>query len=123
MKLILWKIGPITLLYYKRLMKEYYVYIITNLKRTVLYTGITNDLARRLEEHSENVARLDKTTFSGKYRCKYLLYFERFEFADEAIAREKEIKGWRRSRKEELICKINPEWAFLNDRLDELLSV
>lgn len=92
----------------------YHVYIITNKNKTVLYTGVTNDLARRLYEHSENM-RLHNKSFAAKYNCEYLLYFEKFTWIQEAIGREKEIKGWSRSKKETLIKTINENMEFLND--------
>ena len=97
---------------------NYFVYIVTNKNKTVLYTGVTNDLARRLYEHEQNSIPFRHHSFAGKYNAYFLLYFERFEFIDHAIAREKEIKGWRRSKKEALINSINLEWKFLNDEID-----
>ena len=90
----------------------YYIYIITNKTKSVLYTGVTNNLARRLYEHSENI-KLKKNTFAGRYNCRHLLYYEEFTWILEAIAREKEIKGWRREKKLELIKTINPYMKFL----------
>jgi len=97
--------------------KEFFVYIITNYTKTVLYTGITNSLIRRLTEHFLN-AKTGKH-FSGKYNCFYLLHFEKFDDPNAAIGREKTIKGWRRSKKEDLINSTNPEWRFLNDEIME----
>ena len=84
----------------------------TNYRREVVYTGITNDLTRRILEHWQK--RGDPSTFAGKYYCYNLVYFEEFQYADKAIAREKEIKGWKRQKKVELINRGNPEWSFLN---------
>jgi putative endonuclease len=67
---------------------NYFVYIITNKSRRVLYTGMTNDLTRRLSEHKED-ALSAKRTFAGKYNCYNLLYWERFQYVDDAYAREK----------------------------------
>lgn len=92
--------------------KTYYVYILTNRNKTVLYTGMTNDLARRLIEHGENI-RLGKKTFTSRYKCKHLLYFEKYSWVQDAISREKEIKGWVRAKKVELIKTINPDMEFL----------
>ncbi len=89
---------------------KFYVYIITNKNKTVLYTGVTNNLKRRLQEHQEG-----KSKFTSRYNVQYLLYYECFGWIDKAIAREKEIKGWSRKRKEMLINKLNPDWYFLND--------
>ena len=71
---------------------SYFVYLLTNVARTVLHTGITNDLVRRLEEQRQD-AWGPKSSFAGKYNCFYLVYWERFQYVDQAIAREKEIKG------------------------------
>ena len=90
---------------------HFFVYIITNPKKTVLYSGVTNDLADRIHQHYQN--RGDSTTFAGKYHCYQLLYFETFSGIEQAIAREKEIKGWTRAKKEALIATANPNWDFL----------
>jgi len=68
----------------------YYIYIITNKAKTVLYTGVTNHLKIRLEQHKENITS-STTTFASRYNVHYLLYFEKFTWIQEAIAREKEI--------------------------------
>lgn len=67
---------------------NYFVYIVTNPTKTVLYTGVTNDLTTRLQQHYEN--RGNKSSFAGKYFCYNLLYWERFQYIDHAIEREKE---------------------------------
>lgn len=97
--------------------ENYFVYIITNTRRTVLYTGVTNDLESRLIEHYIN--RGKKKTFTGRYYCYYLLYFEEFESIGQAIDREKQIKRWSRKKKEALINRDNPEWRFLNVEIME----
>lgn len=96
---------------------NYFVYIVTNKNKTVLYTGITNDLYRRLEEHKENSIPFRHIFFAGRYNSYFLLYYERFQQVEDAIAREKEIKGWRRSKNEDLINSFNPGWKFLNDEI------
>jgi putative endonuclease len=96
---------------------NYFVYIVTNKNKTVLYTGVTNNLYRRLYEHEENSKPFRHKSFAGQYNAYNLLYFERFEYIQHAIAREKEIKGCRRSKKEALIKINNPEWQFLNDKI------
>ena len=96
---------------------NYYVYITSNKNKTVLYTGVTNDLKRRLFEHEED-SNGPKLFFAGKYNCYHLAYYERFQYIQDAIKREKEIKGWKRIKKENLISQLNPEWNFLNK--DEL---
>ncbi len=94
---------------------NYYVYMITNPDKTVLYTGVTNDLRRRLFEHQENKGKT--TTFAGKYYCYNLVYFEHFQDIEHAIEREKQIKNWNRKKKEHLIEINNPNWGFLNDEI------
>jgi len=96
---------------------NFYVYITTNPVKTVLYVGVTNDITRRLAEHFQNKG--NKRTFAGKYYCFNLLYYEHFTHIDKAIEREKEIKKWRREKKEALIASSNPEWRFLNDEINE----
>ena len=96
---------------------NYLVYIVTNKNKTVLYTGITNDMGRRLFEHEEASKPFRYKSFAGHYNAYLLLYYERFEFVEDAIAREKEIKGWRRIKKEALINSENPEWNFLNEEV------
>ena len=98
-------------------MHNYFVYILTNNDKSVLYTGVTNDLERRLVEHKEDSIG-GKKSFAGKYNCVNLIYYEHFENIEFAIEREKEIKGWSRSKKKELISDLNPEWKFLNDEIE-----
>ncbi|GGG40115.1 GIY-YIG nuclease family protein [Hymenobacter glacieicola] len=86
-----------------------YVYLLTNPTRTVLYTGVTNDLERRLYEHSQGLGEAGR--FTGRYQCNLLVYFEMLPDAQQAIAREKEIKGWSRAKKEQLIATLNPTWV------------
>ena len=94
---------------------EYYVYIITNPTKTTLYTGVTNDLSVRLAEHWKN--RGNPKSFSGKYYCYNLLYFERFDDISSAIERETQIKKWSRAKKAALINAKNPAWVFLNQEV------
>ncbi len=94
--------------------KNYFVYIITNEKKSVLYIGVTNNIQKRLSQHyfdSQN----SKKSFAGKYNCYYLLYYQSFEDINQAILREKELKGWRREKKSKLISDFNPNWDFLNN--------
>ena len=96
--------------------KKYYVYIITNENKTVLYIGVTNNIQKRLSQHyfdSQNA----KKSFAGKYNCYYLLFYEVFEEVNLAIQREKELKGWRREKKDKLISEFNPDWGFLNNEI------
>src|SRR5690606_4736481 len=92
---------------------NYYVYILTNKNKTVLYTGVTNNLKERLYAHT-NPLPFSKA-FTAKYKCFFLIYYEHFFEVDEAIEREKQIKGWLRIKKAEPIVTKNPEWRFLND--------
>ena len=85
-----------------------YVYILTNPTKTVLYTGVTNDLPRRLYEHSSGRGEAGK--FTGRYQADLLVYFELCPNAMQAIAREKQLKGWTRSKKDALISAFYPEW-------------
>ncbi|MCR5886539.1 GIY-YIG nuclease family protein [Hymenobacter sp. J193] len=91
---------------------QYYVYIVTNPAKTSVYTGVTNDLRRRVQEHFEN--RGKPGTFAGRYFCYNLIYFEPYEHIEGAIAREKEVKGWTRAKKDKLIASSNPQWLTLN---------
>ncbi|PAU94881.1 endonuclease [Aliifodinibius salipaludis] len=90
----------------------FYTYITTNPGRTTLYIGITKELSERLKEHYEN--RGDPETFAGRYYCYKLIYYETYRTAQKAIEREKELKKWRRDKKEILINNVNPGWKFLN---------
>jgi len=92
---------------------RYYVYILTNRSRT-LYVGVTNDLARRLEQHHD----APRTAFTGRYRLDILIYFEEHQYILNAIAREKQLKGWRRDRKLALIESVNPRWKDLRSSGD-----
>ena len=95
--------------------RQYYVYILTNYQKTVLYTGVTNNLEQRIIEHY--LDKGDKKTFAGKYNCFYIVYYECTQYINNAILREKEIKGWRREKKMELIRSFNPGLTFLNHKL------
>ena len=90
----------------------YFVYIVTNPTKTVLYIGVTNNLTSRLAEHWSNKG--SSGTFAGKYYCYNLIYYEQFQYINDAIDRETEIKKWSRSKKENLIKTKNPHWNFLN---------
>jgi putative endonuclease len=89
--------------------KVYYVYILANRTNTVLYIGITNDLARRCYEHRNKLLK----GFTEKYNVDRLVYYEVFDFIDLAIHREKQIKRYSRKKKEDLIIKVNPEKSDL----------
>jgi len=92
-------------------MNSYYVYILTNKNNTVLYTGFTNDLENRIDSHKRRVI---KKSFTARYNCDKLLYFEEFENVSEASYREKQIKKYRRDWKENLINENNPDWIDLS---------
>ena len=91
---------------------NFWVYILSNWKKTVLYTGITNDLAGRLKEHYDN--RGNPKTFTGKYYCYNLVYYEWHQYVLNAISREKEIQNFTRQKKIDLIESVNPDWNFFN---------
>ena len=96
---------------------NFFVYIITNYSKKVLYTGVTNDLNRRLYEHYFGNGK--KNSFTTRYKCHYLVWYERHKYIDHAIERETEIKGWLRNKKVELIEQENPNWLFLNKDIME----
>ena len=91
----------------------YYVYIITNKYRSTYYIGMTNNLSERLKQHKENIEKEVKT-FASKYNIEFLVYYEKFSWVQEAIVREKELKGWRREKKLALIRSFNENFEFLN---------
>ena len=93
---------------------SYYVYILTNKTNSVLYTGVTNDLTRRMYEHREH---LDKDSFTSKYNVTKLVYFEQTTDVDAALEREKQIKSWKRERKIALIMQSNPRMLDLYDQI------
>ena len=89
----------------------YWVYILANWDHSVLYIGVTNDLTRRLYEHKNGLHE----GFTKKYRVTNLVYFEQTSDVNAAIAREKQLKGWRREKKIALIEQMNPEWNDLSE--------
>jgi len=94
--------------------KQFYVYIMTNWENSVLYTGITNDLRRRVHEHREGLV----DGFTKRFRVKKLVYYEMGDDALGAIAREKQIKGGSRQKKLALIESMNPQWRDLWEDID-----
>jgi putative endonuclease len=88
----------------------YFVYILTNRWKTVLYTGMTDSIEGRLSDHVNRRFQ----GFTKRYNCTQLVYFEAFEDADSALRREKQIKGWTRAKKNALIATVNPEWNDLS---------
>ena len=92
------------------------VYIMTNKLRTTLYIGVTADLYYRVLEHKQHYY---KGSFSDKYNLEICVYYEDFSTITEAIEREKEIKKWRREKKDKLINSLNPKWSDLWDEIKE----
>lgn len=90
-------------------MKDYYVYIVTNRNNKVMYIGVTNDLERRIAEHKSGTIK----GFSQKYKTTELVYYEHYNCIEAAILREKEIKKWRREKKNKLVETMNVEWKDL----------
>ena len=90
--------------------KLYYVYLLTNWNNKVIYVGITNDLRRRLFEHKSKLVK----GFTEKYNIYKLIYYESTSDVESAIGREKEIKKWRREKKNKLVETTNPEWKDLS---------
>lgn len=96
------------------LMRQGYVYLLTNKPNGVLYTGVTSDLARRVYEHKQKLFE----GFTKKYGLDTLVYYEVYDSITEAIVREKAIKAWKRAWKVRLILQSNPEWNDLYDTLN-----
>jgi len=92
---------------------KFYIYILSNHNRTVYYTGITNNLIRRLIEHKNGLG----SVFTKQYKLNDLMYYEEYKYSNEAINREKEIKGWVRSKKLNLIKSLNPEFIDLSRQI------
>lgn len=91
--------------------KECYIYFLTNQHHTVLYIGVTNDVVRRVVEHK---AGINQKSFTFQYNCDKLVYYEAYTQPKEAIAREKQLKNWKREWKDELIKGFNPQWEDLS---------
>ncbi len=91
--------------------KTYYVYLLTNWNNKVMYVGITNDLVRRIYEHKEKFVK----GFTEKYNVTKLVYYEQTPDISEALNREKEIKKWRREKKNRLVISTNPQWRDLSE--------
>ncbi len=89
--------------------KSYYVYMLTNKSHSTLYIGVTNDVYRRTSEHSEQVV----DGFAERYKADILVYAEEYSSINDALAREKQLKKWRREKKENLINQMNPQWKDL----------
>jgi putative endonuclease len=93
--------------------KCYYVYLLTNWNNGVMYVGITNDLKRRVYEHQNKLMK----GFTEKYNVNKLVYYEQTNDVISALEREKEIKKWRRQKKNSLVFGVNPQWDDLSGRL------
>lgn len=91
-------------------MEEYFVYMLTNKYNNVLYVGVTNNINRRVLEHKQKIV----FGFTSKYNCTKLVWYEKHEYIEVAIKREKQIKKWLRTWKNELVQKNNPEWLDLS---------
>jgi len=92
---------------------QFFIYILTNYRQTVLYTGMTNNIIRRLIEHKFGFG----CAFSQKYKTKYLVHLEQYGYFDKAMAREKELKNWNKNKKLSLIKKDNPLLLDLSDKI------
>jgi len=99
-------------------MQSYYVYILTNINKKVLYVGFTDDIVRRIYEHKNKKYE----GFTNFYNVNRLVYFEKHVTADEAMVREKQLKKWNRSWKNNLINKLNPDWKDLSENFNKKLT-
>ena len=88
---------------------DYYTYIMSNQNNTTIYVGVTNSIERRTLEHIEGVGAI----FTSKYKINKLVYFERYTEIKDTIQTEKQLKGWRRDKKNSLVNSMNPEWNDL----------
>lgn len=100
-------------------MKPGFVYIMTNKNNTVLYTGVTSNLPKRIYQHKEKIFEL---SFTSKYNIDKLVYWELFQEIGDAIFREKQIKAGSRQKKIDLINSINPEWRDLTEDIKDILN-
>jgi putative endonuclease len=94
---------------------NYYIYILTNWSNKVIYIGVTNNLQRRLYEHKNKLI----DGFTNKYNLNKLVYYECFSNINDAIRREKELKKWRREKKNNLVENMNPDWRDLGFEFDD----
>ena len=92
---------------------NYYIYILTNKKYGILYIGVTSNLERRLQEHHSKIIK----GFTSKYNLDKLVYYEHYNDVNESIVREKQLKGWKRDKKIELIDNINSDWKDLSEEV------
>ena len=99
-------------------MKPGFVYIITNKYQTVVYTGVTSNLPQRILEHRE---KRNPNSFSARYDVNLLVYYEQFQWIEDAITREKQIKAGSRQAKNDLIRSMNPTWKDLFDEIKDIM--
>ena len=99
--------------------KTYFVYIVTNFNRNAFYVGCSNHIVRRTIEHQHEIG----SEFTRKYKLKYLVYLEEYQYVQDAIVREKQLKGWGRAKKLKLIKKHNPELKNLSEELFEMYGI
>ncbi len=92
--------------------RQYFIYILASKKNGTLYIGVTNSIERRIEEHKN---KLDPNCFTAKYDVNILVYFETFQYIDDAIKREKQLKKWNRQWKINLIEEENKDWKDLSE--------
>ena len=92
--------------------RQYFIYILANKKNGTLYMGVTNSIERRIEEHK---IKLNPECFTAKYNVSVLVYYETFQYIDDAIQREKQLKKWNRQWKINLIEEENKEWKDLSE--------
>jgi putative endonuclease len=100
-------------------MKPGFVYIITNKYQTVVYTGVTSNLPQRIKEHRE---KRNPNSFSARYDVNILVYYEQFQWIEDAITREKQIKAGSREAKNNLIRSMNPTWKDLFDEIKDIMT-
>ena len=100
-------------------MKLGFVYIITNKYQTVVYVGVTSNLPQRIMEHRE---KRYPNSFSARYNVNILVYYEQFQWIEDAITREKQIKGGSRDAKNDLIRSMNPTWKDLFDEVKDIMT-
>ena len=101
-------------------MKPGFVYIITNKYQTVVYTGVTSNLPKRILEH---INKKYPKSFSARYNVNILVYYEQFQWIEDAITREKQIKAGSREAKNNLIRSINPTWKDLFEEIEDIMIV
>lgn len=94
---------------------NYFVYILTNKSKSVLYIGFTTNLKDRLHFHQNQEAH--SKSFTARYNCFYHIYWEHYTDVQLAIDRETQLKKWSRIKKDDLINKVNPDWRFLNEKI------